>query len=253
MKRFLLLASIAVLSLAGSFARASDADSALLKQQTQELLDAVAPGHRAVWERYLHPDFLHLDENGVQRGKAELVEEINPLPDGLIGRIAIDGFKARFHGSTAVTAYEIQEYLDYHGQPLRTRFRTMDSWLRTPEGWRLIGAHTAAVLKDPPVVGIPAAQLCEYAGTYRLTPSIEATVRPAGEGRLRVERDGRPPAIYVAEFKDVFFVAGQPRTRRIFTRGADGRVSGFADRREGEDVRWNLYRPLATASCKSGP
>ena len=36
----------------------------------------------------------------------------------------------------------------------------------------------------------------------------------------------------------MFFVAGQPRSRRIFTRDAAGAVIGFADRREGEDVRW---------------
>jgi hypothetical protein len=36
----------------------------------------------------------------------------------------------------------------------------------------------------------------------------------------------------------VFFAAGQPRTRRIFVRDAAGRIVGFVDRREGEDVRW---------------
>lgn len=248
MRRFLLGTALALLLPTSFAASTSHTDSALLRQQTQELLDAVAPGDRAVWQRYLHPDFLHLDENGVQRSKADLVEEISPLPAGLTGRIAIDRFEVRFHGSTAVTAYEIQEYLDYHGQPLRTRFRIMDSWLRTPEGWRLIGEHTAAVLKDPPAVSLTAAQLCEYAGTYRLTPLIEAAIRPDGEGRLRVEREGRPPATYVAEFRDVFFVPGQPRTRRIFLRGSDGRVSGFADRREGEDIRWTLHEPLPSGA-----
>jgi hypothetical protein len=43
---------------------------------------------------------------------------------------------------------------------------------------------------------------------------------------------------YLPEVRDVFFVAGQPRTRRVFLRDAAGRITGFADRREGEDVRW---------------
>ena len=42
--------------------------------------------------------------------------------------------------------------------------------------------------------------------------------------------------------RDVFFVPGQPRTRRIFTRDAQGRVDGFVDRREGEDIRWTRER-----------
>jgi hypothetical protein len=42
---------------------------------------------------------------------------------------------------------------------------------------------------------------------------------------------------YLPEVRDVFFVAAS-RSRRIFTRDASGRVNGFVDRREGEDVRW---------------
>ena len=44
---------------------------------------------------------------------------------------------------------------------------------------------------------------------------------------------------YLHERVDVFFVAGQPRTRRIFVRDAQGKVVAFVDRREGEDIRWN--------------
>jgi hypothetical protein len=36
---------------------------------------------------------------------------------------------------------------------------------------------------------------------------------------------------------------GRPRTRRIFTRAPDGRVSGFADRREGTDLVWTRLAP----------
>jgi hypothetical protein len=42
--------------------------------------------------------------------------------------------------------------------------------------------------------------------------------------------------------RDVFFVAGQPRPRRIFTRDTAGAITGFVDRREGEDVRWQKSR-----------
>jgi hypothetical protein len=80
-------------------------------------------------------------------------------------------------------------------------------------------------------------QLCEYAGSYKLTADIATTIRCTQDG-LTGERTGRPPAQYLAEVPDVFFVAGQPRTRRVFVRDAQGKVVGFVDRREGEDVRW---------------
>lgn len=208
-----------------------------LRRITQELMDALAPGDVEIWRRYLHDDAVYLDENGVVYDKASLLRELEPLPAGLVGRIEVDRFKLTLHGDTAVVAAEIQEYLDYHGQQLRTRFRFLDTWLRARDGWRLIARHTAAVLKDPPAIQLPLEELCAHAGVYQLTPSITTTVRCTPDGLIS-ERTGRPAATYLPELGGVFFIPGQPRTRRIFERDAQGRVVGFVDRREGEDVRW---------------
>ncbi|HSD74193.1 MAG TPA: nuclear transport factor 2 family protein, partial [Steroidobacteraceae bacterium] len=144
------------------------AAEAKLRGITQEMMDAIAPGHAEVWERYLDERLIHVDENGIVRGKAELLAELKPLPPGLVGRIQVERFRMALHGETAVAAYELQEHLDYHGQILRSRFRTTDTWLKTARGWRLIGTQTAAVLKDPPAVTLSRAQLCEYDGSYAL-------------------------------------------------------------------------------------
>ncbi len=217
-------------------ARAEEPVDSLLRRQTQELMDAVAPGEIDVWQRYLLDDVVYLDEDGVVHDKASLLRELKPLPPGLVGRIEVDRFALTRHGEIAVVAAEIQEYLDYHGQPLRTRFRFLDTWLRTPDGWRLAARHTAAVLKDPPAIVLSREELCAHAGIYRLTPEIVTTVRCDANG-LVAERTGRPPETLLAEARDVFFVAGKPRSRRIFLRD-DGNVAAFVDRREGEDVRW---------------
>jgi Domain of unknown function (DUF4440) len=213
------------------------ATEAELRRITQELMDAIAPGKADVWRRYLHEKVIHLDENGVVRNKAELLKELTPLPAGLVGRIAVDRYQVELHGDTAVAAGEMQEYLDYHGQSLRTRFRFLDTWTRTREGWRLIAEHTSAVLKDPPAVRLTRDELCAYTGLYQLTLAITTIVRCTDDG-LTSERTGRPATTYLAEVRDVFFIAGQPRTRRIFLRDAAGKVVAFVDRREGEDVRW---------------
>ena len=116
-----------------------------LRAMTQALVDAVAPGHAAVWDRYLDSNFLHLDENGTVRTRVEMLREIQPLPPGLVGSIRVDRFRAERTGDVIVAAVELQEQLDYHGQP---------------------------------------------------------------------------------------------RSRRVFLRDAAGRITGFADRREGEDIVW---------------
>lgn len=240
----LILTVLAALPLPAIATEANDALKAELRKASQELFDAVAPGTVAVWERYLHPDYLQLDENGTVRTRAEVLAELQPLPPGLVGRIAIETFRVERFGDTAVVALEMQESLDYHGQHLGTRFRSFDTWVRTEAGWRLLGQHVAAVLKDPPAIVLSQEELCSYAGRYALTAEIEVLVR-CGDGQLLMTRSGRPEEAFKAEFRDVFFVPGKPRSRRIFLRDAQGKVDSFVDRREGEDIRWRRVLPAA--------
>jgi hypothetical protein len=235
--RLLVLVTLIFVTFGVAHAAAQSSAETELRRIIQEMLDAVAPGNGKVWERYLHERVIRVDETGMVHTKKELLAEFTPLPAGLVGRMAIDRFRIETHGDIAVVAYEIQEHLDYHGQILRSRFRVNDTWLKTEKGWQLLAEQVAAVLKDPPSVKLTQQQLCEYSGSYSLTAEINSTIRCTQDG-LIAERTGRPSSHYLAEVEDVFFVAGQPRTRRIFVRDAAGKVTGFVDRREGEDVRW---------------
>lgn len=112
-----------------------------------------------------------------------------------------------------------------------------DTWLKTEQGWRLIGSQALAVLQDPPAVALPRETLCSYNGTYRLTREMVTKVACRGDG-LSSERTGRNAVTMKAEVRDVFFQPGQPRTRRNFERNDAGAITGFVDRREGLDIRW---------------
>jgi hypothetical protein len=180
---------------------------------------------------------LQLDENGAVHTRAELLASLDPLPPGLVGSIRVDSFRAELDGDVAITVHEDQESLDYYGQHLASRFRSLDTWRRTPAGWRLIAQHAAAVLRDPPAVTLSHEELCAYAGSYALTETIVATIS-CDDNELVVARAGRPDVRYRAELRDIFFAPGQPRSRRIFLRDAAGRITGFADRREGQDIIW---------------
>jgi len=229
------LIAICCLGLLSLKAHASDEET--LRQITQQLLDAIAPGHADVWNTYLDEHLVHVDENGVVRTKAEFLKELTPLPPGLKGSIRIDSFRAAIDGDVAVVAHEDQEQLDYFGQELHSRFRSMDTWKRTTDGWRLVAEQTTAVLKDPPTVSLSKSELCSYAGSYQLTDKIQTTVACTNDA-LTFARTDRPAVKYSPEVRDVFFAAGQPRSRRIFVRDSQGSVIGFVDRREGEDIRW---------------
>jgi hypothetical protein len=212
-----------------------------LRRLTQEQLDAIAPGKVEVWRRNLHENFTHVDENNVVRTRTEILEELTPLPKGLAGKLEIAKFQVKVTGDVAIATHEDLEHLDYHGQMLVSRWRSTDTWLKTPDGWKLLAEQTTALLEDPPAMKMPNEQLCTYSGTYRLAPEIAETLSCAG-GRLLGNRTGRPEVAYQAEVTDVFFVPGRPRTRRIFLRDARGAITGFVDRREGIDVRWTKVR-----------
>lgn len=208
-----------------------------IRAATQAMLDAVALGDAATWDRWLDPAYLHVDENATVRTRAELLAELKPLPPGLTGRMSIAEFRTTEAGDTLVATHLDAEELDYHGQKIASRYRTTDTWHRTPAGWRLLATQTLAVLEDPPAITLDRRTLCSYAGRYALTKDIAVRIDCAGD-RLVAKREGRPDRTFAAEVRDVFFEPGQPRTRRIFTRDAAGRLTGFVDRREGRDVVW---------------
>jgi len=215
---------------------------AVLRAQTQALLDAVSAGDAAVWDRYLDPRVVYLSEAGEVEGKAQLLAEVKPLPPGISGNISISRFEVQQFADTAFVLHVDEESEDYFGHAIHARYMTTATWQRSAGGWKLIGSQVLASLTDPPAIALPAAQLDEYTGGYRLTDAIGYAIRRDGD-HLVGERTGRPPQALQAEARDVFFVAGQPRSRKIFQRDAGGRITGFADRREARDVVWTRQDP----------
>jgi ketosteroid isomerase-like protein len=228
----------AVLGLASAVAYADAASTeATLKKITQQLADALAPGDRAVWERYTDPSLLYASEDNVVKTREQLLKELTPLPEGYSGRIAIVEFQSKDYGPFAVTTYIQDEHENVEGHELHAHYRTTDTWRRTPAGWRLAASETLSVPIDPPAGAASADALASFEGRYRLSAKTEESIRRDGD-HLVVEREGRAPQILVVESGDVFFTPGRPRTMRVFQRNAAGAVIGFADRREGVDLDW---------------
>ena len=132
---------------------ANDDVTATLRRQTQELLDAVSAGSAAVWDRYLDSTVSYTTEDGSVRSKREMVGDIRPLPKTISGSIEIVEFTASIHGDVAVTTHVDDEHETFYGHALHCQYRSTDTWLKTPAGWRLIGSQVLALRTDPPAVG----------------------------------------------------------------------------------------------------
>ncbi len=210
---------------------------ALLRRQTQELVDAIATGSAEVWERYLDPDVRYVDESGAVMTKKQMVDGTKPLPPGVSGSIRVTDFDVTVHGDLAVATSIDDEHEDFHGHELHCQYRTTDTWRRTAMGWRLIGSQVLAMRTDPPSVELPASLREEYCGRYALDASIQYEIRCIGAA-LEGQQSGRKAEALLAEAPDVLFVPGHPRYRYVFLRGKDGKVTGFAQRREAWDLVW---------------
>ncbi len=209
-----------------------------LTRQTQEMFDAVTNGDAKVWDRYLAPGAIYVDEAGNVNSRAEIIKQISPLPEGISGNIRVNPVAFHRNGEVAIFVHRDDETENYFGQTLHAEYLSFSTWQKTRDGWRLIGAQVLATLKEPPPMALPPAKLDEYAGTFKLKDGM-LIYRIARKGaKLMGSRSGRPASELLAEVADVFFVKGQPRIRKIFQRDGSGRVTGFVDRREGRDVVW---------------
>ncbi len=218
-------------------ANPSDKTTALLRAKDQALLDAIAPGDRKVWEQTLAPDAVYVDENGTIMDRAEFLKQLDPLPAGASGSLKIASYESHIAGDLATVIHTDDEQENYHGQMLSARYLMTETWRRDAGEWKLYLVHAYAVLKDPPAMALPPKELQQYVGRYVGGPDLVYVIQWDGK-QLVGGREGRPAKPLGAEVHDVFFVAGQPRTRKIFQRDAGGKIIGFVDRREGEDLVW---------------
>jgi hypothetical protein len=209
----------------------------MLRAKDQALLDAIAPGDKKVLEQALASDAVYVDESGTILDRAAFLEQLSPLPAGASGKLQIANYQARVMGDLATVIHLDDEQETFHGQKLTAQYLTTETWRRDGDDWKLYLIHTYAVLKDPPAITLPEKELRQYAGDYSAAPDLTYEIRWDGQ-RLVGGKKGSSMKPLAVEVRDVLFVPGQPRIRKIFERDAKGKITGFVDRRESWDLVW---------------
>jgi hypothetical protein len=212
-----------------------------LKRASQQLLDAVARGDTVVWSRYLDPSCLYTDEEGGTATKAELLSQLRPLPKGYRGTIRLKHPQVLVTGETAVLTSDLDEELALYGQVLRTRFHLTSTWVKRPEGWKMIASQNAVLPSDHRAARVDPASFDAYVGTYGLAPDVTYAVARDGN-RLYGQRKDRPKEELFPLGCDRFFRRGANRGEKLFVRDAQGRVTQMIDRRDNNDLVWRRTR-----------
>lgn len=211
-----------------------------LTKITQQLLDAVAVGDKAVWDKYLAEGCLYSPEDGRTLTKAQLLEELRPLPEGYVGQLRVANPQVREYGDTAIITYDAMEELEIYGQRIKTRFHTTETYLKREGRWQMIASQVLVVPGDLMPVELSTKLLDDYTGIYELAPGVTYTVSRE-ENQLMGQRAGRAKESLWAESADRFFRKGV-RGEKIFVRDRRGQVIKMIDRRDNNDLIWKRVK-----------
>ncbi|HEY1614385.1 MAG TPA: nuclear transport factor 2 family protein [Rhizomicrobium sp.] len=232
-----MIAALLVLAVQAGAVACAPPSASVLRARDQALLDAFVPGDRKIWDETLSPDAVYVDENGAIMPRAAFLKTLIPLGSGSSGVLRIVDYRLRAEGGTALVIHRDDERENYHGIMLKAGYLTTETWLCQAGMWKLAMIHTYVEARDPPAVAATPAVLGAYAGRYVAAPDLVWSIRLSGD-HLVGQREGKPPHPLLMEAPDLFFIPGEPREKRLFQRDAAGRITGFVERREGEDILW---------------
>src|SRR5262249_25978150 len=166
MKVFLLRAALAAVGAATP----SPETVRWFQETEQALMDAIAPGDKAVWERVMDPSCVVTTEEGEILTRQQFLDGLGPLPAGLGGSIAVKDLSVQELPSFAVVRYLADETESVFGQPLAVRYRVTDTYRRIGSTWKMVASHLSVVTQDPPAQDVSRADWPALVGTYRLPP-----------------------------------------------------------------------------------
>ena len=207
----------------------------------QSLMDAVAVGDKAVWERHVADDLIYTDENWRVLTKREILADFKPLPKGYTGSIKVAEVKSRINGDAAVVSWQAHEEETVYGQRLAPVYLVTDTYFRRGGRWQLVAEQiTVRPSERKPFVVDPKVYDA-LAGEYELTPGVTYAVTIEG-GRLLGQRTGRDKQELLPADFNTYFVKGTIRGEKVFVRDAGGRVTAMLDRRENNDLVWKRIK-----------
>jgi uncharacterized protein DUF3471/uncharacterized protein DUF4440 len=219
-----------------------DAVVSQLKRATQELLDAVAPGETAVWQKYLADGCIYTDEEGNVKIKEDLLKELKPLPKGYVGTIKMGEPKVFIQPDVIVMSHRDREDLELYGQKLITWFHSTDTWAKQYDGqWKLVAVQVMAIPNERKPIVVSAKTLDAYVGQYQLAPEVTYTITREGE-KLFGQRTGRAREELLPLCADTFFRKGVWRGEKVFDKDSKGKVTRMLDRRENNDLVWKRLK-----------
>lgn len=207
----------------------------------QQLLDAVASGDKAVWEKYVADDLIYTDENWRILTKKQLIDSLGPLPKGYSGSIRIANVQSRINPDAAVLSYRALEEEYVFGQRISPTYLATDTYFKREGRWQLISSHVTVLPGERKPIAVNPKFYKSIVGEYELTPGIRYSIILESD-KLMGQRSGRAKEELLPADENTFFPKGTTRGEKVFVRDASGRVTTMLDRRENNDLVWKRVK-----------
>jgi hypothetical protein len=174
----------------------------------QKLMDAIASGDKAAWDRVTDDSWVLTSEEGQLMGKKQFLDELRPLPAGLKGDISVQDLTVQHLEKVAIVRFLADEWETVFGQRLSTRYRVTNVYRRDREEWKMVASHLSVVTQDPPAQEVSRDQWPSFVGTYRLQPDGWTLTVEMRDGLLWAGRDPKKLRQFIPLAPNVFVLSG---------------------------------------------
>lgn len=210
----------------------------------QALMDSIAIGDKAPWEKVMDDNCVVTDEEGKVLDKKTFLKELTGLPPGLTGSIAVADLTLQQVGDFAVVRFRMNEKETVFGQQLSTAYRSSDTFHKVNGDWKMIASHQSVITSDPPAQDVSKESWPALVGRYQLLPDGWIFNVVLKDGQLYGGRDPSQLRRMIPMAENVFVREGT-LGEWIFALDSHGKPTRIVDLRKFEPLIWN---PLPSAS-----
>jgi hypothetical protein len=236
MRKHLVCLGIALTMFRGTANTAPNDAPQWFQKSEQSLMDAVASGDKAVWDRILDPSCILTSEEGAGDGQRAVSGGPTAASERLTGGIAVKKLAVQEFPSFAVVRFVADEWERVFGQRLTTKYRVTDTFRRDGDEWKMVASHVAVVTQDPPAQSVSKAAWPALVGTYQLMPDGWTFTVELRDGALYGGRDPKKLRPFIPLTPDAFVLSGSlGEWMFVLENGAAKRIVSF---RKFEPLIW---------------
>lgn len=203
----------------------------------QGLMNAIAVGDKAPWDRVMDPRAIITTEEGEVITKADFLKNLRALPPGLAGGIEVKELTVEEFGSMAVARFLADEWETVFGQRITTKYQITDTFRRDGSAWKLVASHASVVTADPPAQVVDKTDWAAFAGDYQLLPKGWTFHVVLRDGELYGGRDPKDLRRMIPMAPNAF-VRANTLGEWIFAHARNGQPAHILNLRKFEPLVW---------------